>query len=376
MKVQEDFQTGGGTLLEKLEQYIATCEVVIVIAGRGYGTEPQPGEAPKTSPARSYTQWEYFFAQGERLRPKSGEAKHTLVYFASEQFKAETPLEQPQALADRQSAFIHKVMTSGKDYGSFNNQDELCKKVLIDIPPNRRKVRLKPWETLTFFIVVGVIYVLITYGPNSRREKDYANKVLELIYQKAPPSTNIPPDTPAPELRCDIFAARENESNFYLLRDGDTLKSLTDKWMLALETFTPGYLYVFCVNASGRIHSEFVNGQTNWVTAHQTVTIPARPNAYIHADQKTGTERYYFVFCRERWKELEQRLQEVEGVEPYAPVPERLHLGNRGTRGSTPSTNPIIERVLMGNLAHAYLEGQTLRATNSHLVIERWFKHS
>ena len=40
--VQEDFQQQGGTLLEKLEQYIATCDRVIALVGAGYGWEPHP----------------------------------------------------------------------------------------------------------------------------------------------------------------------------------------------------------------------------------------------------------------------------------------------------------------------------------------------
>src|ERR1051325_11857827 len=63
VKVQEDFQLTGFTLLEKLQHYIADCDRVIALIGTGYGWEPDP----HTEPRRSYTQWEYFFARGERL---------------------------------------------------------------------------------------------------------------------------------------------------------------------------------------------------------------------------------------------------------------------------------------------------------------------
>jgi hypothetical protein len=65
--VQEDFQQRGRSLLEKLEEYIAGFDRVIVLAGNAYGWAPEPDARPTGRPLRSYTQWEYFFSQGERL---------------------------------------------------------------------------------------------------------------------------------------------------------------------------------------------------------------------------------------------------------------------------------------------------------------------
>src|SRR5262249_30313981 len=65
--VQEDFQQHGRTLLEKLEAYIAGCDRVIALVGDAYGYEPEPAARPAGRPRRSYSQWEYFFARGERL---------------------------------------------------------------------------------------------------------------------------------------------------------------------------------------------------------------------------------------------------------------------------------------------------------------------
>src|SRR4051812_40929771 len=65
--VQEDFQQHGRTLLEKLEGYIAGCDRVIALVGDAYGSEPPEGACPTGRPRRSYTQWEYEFARGERL---------------------------------------------------------------------------------------------------------------------------------------------------------------------------------------------------------------------------------------------------------------------------------------------------------------------
>jgi len=61
--VQEDFRLTGFSLLQKLQEAIASCDRVIAILGDTYGWEPEV----QTDPRRSYTQWEYHFALGERL---------------------------------------------------------------------------------------------------------------------------------------------------------------------------------------------------------------------------------------------------------------------------------------------------------------------
>ena len=66
--VQEDFRQCGWTLMEKLQEYIAGCDRVIALVGDTYGFEPAEEVRGLTQPRRSYTQWEYQFAQGERER--------------------------------------------------------------------------------------------------------------------------------------------------------------------------------------------------------------------------------------------------------------------------------------------------------------------
>ena len=64
---QEDLQQGPRTLAERLQDYIASCDRVIVLIGTAYGTEAGITGEPSDSKLRSYTQWEYYFAMGERL---------------------------------------------------------------------------------------------------------------------------------------------------------------------------------------------------------------------------------------------------------------------------------------------------------------------
>jgi hypothetical protein len=50
-----------------------------VLVGNAYGWAPEPEARPTGRPLRSYTQWEYFFSQGERLDKAQVTAKETFV---------------------------------------------------------------------------------------------------------------------------------------------------------------------------------------------------------------------------------------------------------------------------------------------------------
>ena len=130
--VQEDFQQHGGTLLLKLEKYIAGCDRVITLVGDAYGWEPESGALPAGKPRRSYTQWEYFMAQGERLDGRRETPKETFVYFASADFVASNPVSQTDDAATLQQEFIAEICRSGKDRDPFGSLHELRALVLRD----------------------------------------------------------------------------------------------------------------------------------------------------------------------------------------------------------------------------------------------------
>ncbi|HET6889735.1 MAG TPA: DUF4062 domain-containing protein, partial [Pyrinomonadaceae bacterium] len=132
VRVQEDFQQHGSTLLEKLESYIAGCDRVIALVGNAYGWEPPTEALPADSPRRSYTQWEYFFAQGDRLDGKRERSKETFVYFASPDFLNQNPILQNDDVAQLQQKFIAQIHASGKDFNVFHSIDELRALVLRD----------------------------------------------------------------------------------------------------------------------------------------------------------------------------------------------------------------------------------------------------
>src|SRR5262245_46463367 len=130
--VQEDFQQHGRTLLEKLQGYIAGCDRVIALVGSAYGWEPEPAMLPD-KPRRSYSQWEYFFAQGERLDGVRLRAKDTFVYFASPEFLQQHTVSEHRDLTALQQQFIANIRPSGKDYIVFRSLDELRAHVLRDL---------------------------------------------------------------------------------------------------------------------------------------------------------------------------------------------------------------------------------------------------
>ncbi len=80
VKVQEDFEQGGFTLLDKLADYVRECDLVIHLAGDACGARPTAEHVrtmfahlgisvPEPLPERSYTQWEYELANlfGRRM---------------------------------------------------------------------------------------------------------------------------------------------------------------------------------------------------------------------------------------------------------------------------------------------------------------------
>jgi hypothetical protein len=130
--VQEDFQQHGASLLKKLERYIASCDRIIALVGDAYGYEPEEMARPAGQPRRSYSQWEYFFAMGERLDGSRQSAKDIFFYLASPEFLAMHAVAQADDAAHLQQEFINELRQSGKDRNQFDSLHELRALVLRD----------------------------------------------------------------------------------------------------------------------------------------------------------------------------------------------------------------------------------------------------
>ena len=138
IKVQEDFQQGGYTLLDKLADYIRGCELVIHLAGEACGARPTAehvqalyrslGEAPPDRlPDWSYTQWEYRLA----LRFH----RNMLVYLATAEAPRDCPLpvQQSDDAARLHQAHITAIKAGGKHYGTFTGYNSLLREVFHDL---------------------------------------------------------------------------------------------------------------------------------------------------------------------------------------------------------------------------------------------------
>ncbi len=154
--VQEDFPLTDFFLLEKLQNFIASCDLVIALIGDAYGFEPEV----RTSPRRSYTQWEYHFALGERLSfahdsPPVPAGRQPAIpirrYFASPDYLAAHLVTQPGELSALQNAFIQSIHQSNKDWGTFSTCHELRANVLRDLSKplrHERRPNNLPYPTL------------------------------------------------------------------------------------------------------------------------------------------------------------------------------------------------------------------------------------
>jgi hypothetical protein len=133
VKVQEDFQQGPDTLIAQIENYVNQCDRVIAVIGTAYGCEAAKLAVPKfINPPRSYTQWEYYFALGERLNGLKEQPKERYVYFASPSFLEENSVTESTELTERQRLFMQSIKESGEHWGEFDSKDQLCRLVLRD----------------------------------------------------------------------------------------------------------------------------------------------------------------------------------------------------------------------------------------------------
>jgi hypothetical protein len=219
-----------------------------------------------------------------------------------------------------------------------------------------------------------------------------ASGVLDLAYSGAPP---LPPArTQPPQLQFDIQAKRREAADFGSLRDGDSLVSGVDHYLLVARPLSMGYLYVFQVDAAGKTQwlfptnnaSEFSSG-TNPVVPGQVLQMPAAGKKAFYLDVTAGIEHVYAVFSATRWPDLEAALSMsstplLPSGSTLALVQEPNALQSRGIAGLddiAPAAGiPLsfsVERIQDGKTCMLHVDGRPLRASGAFLVLERWFRH-
>lgn len=371
-RTQKEFITGRGTLLEKLEEYIDSCDLVICLVGQAYGSGPK-------GDSRSYTQWEYYFACGQRLKGRDRKPKEMLIYFASEEYQREHPINQSDDLRENQKKFIETIRDRGRDRNKFDDLKGLKNLALVDLHGPKTPF----WPRMLIGIATSVLFLAIVNSlwqwiaalpPRIDFNTLPGNKVLELIYQKQAPRGDQ--GAAPPEIQCDLFGSLNGLASFYLLRDGDSLVNGKDGLVMGLHTRSAGYLYAFNIGPLGTVYPLFGLDRSQPLPAEMTLTIPTNRTAFFVPTPTPGIERIYVVYCSAPWPELEQTLALAANTQPPAKFSTDFFLRNRGVQGTAAtSSNATFTHYLEGKPVSVVIASQSIRATNSHLVIERWLKN-
>lgn len=154
IKVQEDFDQGGFTLLDKLAGYIRSCDLLLHLAGDACGARPTPEHvhamfahlgipASHPLPDRSYTQWEYDLAQMF--------SRETLCFFATPAAPRDcpTPIAQTPEEAQLQHEHIERIKLSGKHREKFTSHADLINRVFYDLGlQSEHKINNLPYKSL------------------------------------------------------------------------------------------------------------------------------------------------------------------------------------------------------------------------------------
>jgi hypothetical protein len=215
---------------------------------------------------------------------------------------------------------------------------------------------------------------------------------LNLAYSGSPPPP--PANAVAPQLQFCILARRKGQTQPNVLKDGETLVSGVDDYLTVLRAGSPGYLYIFQVDATGKTqwlfpqnNSSPLSSGSNPVQRGQTLRLPAAGQGGFYLDATTGIEHLYVVFCAMRWSELEAALARpatvpAPSVASAGVVQEPNNLLSRGIAGIhggavvmevTDALGP--EGVYGGSTNKLQVAGQALDAAGRFLVLERWFRH-
>ena len=138
VKVQEDFQQGGYTLLQRLADYLRECDLVIHLVGDAAGARPSAdheralfqhlGETPpEPLPCWSYTQWEYRLARRFNNR--------MLVYLVQPEAPRDCglPVRQSDNDARLQRAHLAHIHNSGEHWKLFAGPHQLIREIFYDL---------------------------------------------------------------------------------------------------------------------------------------------------------------------------------------------------------------------------------------------------
>ena len=215
-----------------------------------------------------------------------------------------------------------------------------------------------------------------------------------ILTNMAPPLPDA--TTPHPELGFDVVALRAGTSAFDRLPDGAELASEVDDYLIVATPFTDGYLYVFQLDAAGRVQwlfpandtSPFSSGRdpvragsTVTVPEVSTVTVPGGSGGRLYLDTTEGIESVYAVLSATPWPDLEAALRAVAlPVDGSVAPRQELLSGSRGVGGirkapAATTTGPAAVARIEGRVYPLPAPVELVQAAGHFVAVKRWFRH-
>lgn len=266
-----------------------------------------------------------------------------------------------------------------------------------DVIPPRRSWR---WRRAASLLAGSAVFAALAVGPELVRWLSPAaaplalpapislpteaaslpfGSLLQTVWTAAPPTAG----GVRPAMQFEILAKREGSDGLVAVQNGDQLRSRVDLYVLTARPTTPGHLYVFQIDSSGKVFWLFPRNATCDESTGSNPVTPGRieipgGGRGLMLDDVVGDERLCAVFTNARWPELEEQLEKAARSEPAGrPVPQALFAsttrGVGGTRPLVPDQAPV--RLGARDLAAPSAPALLHEAGGSMLVIDRWFRH-
>lgn len=127
------------------------------------------------------------------------------------------------------------------------------------------------------------------------------------------------------EINFGVYVSRDGGESYSLAKNGEKVRSHSDRYFIQTEPHTDGFLYLIQVDERKVVtlfHPQATNGQTyssgaNPVTKNSIIQVPPRESGKsIRFDHTTGTENFYCVFSAEPVRELEDLYKRESPVPP------------------------------------------------------------
>jgi hypothetical protein len=208
-------------------------------------------------------------------------------------------------------------------------------------------------------------------------------EVMKIAYNESPPAPVS--GKVRTGLHVEIQARRRGQREFTFLRDGEALTSRSDDYRIIVKVLSPGYLYLFQVDAMGKVDWLFprnatspVSGGSNPLAAGQSICVPTPDSGTsMYLDTTVGIEHVYAVYSATQWPRLEGALGRSPPVEEQAAsvavatrglIDEPNELGLRGVGG-------VRKDAAAGAGADSPPVGDRFQGESYFVVLERWFRH-